>query len=254
MQFIDTHAHLYAKAFDSDRAAMMQRGFAQGIEKIILPNIDAESLDGLFALEAAYPEHCHALMGLHPCHVDANYREELAWVEQWLGQRPFKAVGEIGLDYYWSKEFVAEQQAAFRQQCQWALDYNLPVVIHARDSLDDILSILADFEGALRGILHCFSGSKEQAQRGIELGFHLGIGGVITYKKSGLAEVLADIPLKHLVLETDAPYLAPVPYRGKRNESSYIPHIAQKLADASGSSLEAVAETTSANAYELFDL
>ena len=253
MDFIDTHAHLYASAFEGDRTEMLNRAFAQGVNEILLPNIDAESLEGMFALEAAYPGRCHALMGLHPCHVEADYQAQLAWVEQWLSQRPFKAIGEIGLDYYWSKDFVAEQQAAFRQQCLWALDYNLPIVIHGRDSLDDLLSIVAEYPG-LRGVFHCFTGTVEQGQRAIELGFYLGIGGVLTYKKAGLDAVCAQLPLERLVLETDAPYLPPTPHRGKRNESSYIPLIAARLAEVQGLSLAEVAAQTTANARDLFGL
>ena len=250
---IDTHAHLYASQFDNDRDEVIQRALDNGIQHFFLPNIDESSIDGMLALEAQYPDHCHAMMGLHPCSVDANYKTVLSKMEEWFDKRPFCAVGEIGLDYYWSKEFVKEQKDAFRIQCRWAKELDLPIVIHARDSLDDLIEIVAEEKtDNFRGIFHCFGGSLEQAQKIIDLGFWMGLGGVLTFKKANLGAVIQHIDLKHLVLETDAPYLSPTPYRGKRNESAYVQYVAEKLADVKGISVKEVAEATSQNALEIF--
>lgn len=255
LMLIDTHTHLYASQFDQDRDEMLQRAIDQGVEHFFLPNIDLESIEGMLQLEADYPQHCHAMMGLHPCSVDANFEAALEVVKEWLDKRPFCAVGEIGLDYYWSKEFVTQQQEAFRIQCGWAKELDRPIVIHARDSIDDLIKIVREEKTEnFRGIFHCFGGTLEQAQQIIDLGFLLGIGGVLTFKKAKLDEVLEHIDLQHLVLETDAPYLSPTPYRGKRNESAYVKIIGEKLAEVKGISLEEVAETTSATALELFSL
>lgn len=252
---IDTHAHLYASQFKEDRAEMIQRAFDNGIEHLFLPNIDADSIPGMLALEEAYPNQCHAMMGLHPCSVDANYKATLAMMEKWFEERSFCAVGEIGLDYYWSKEFVAEQKDAFRTQCRWAKALDIPIVIHARDSLDDLIQIVKEEKtDNFRGIFHCFGGSLEQANQIIDLGFLMGLGGVLTFKKANLGAVVEHIDLKHLVLETDAPYLTPTPYRGKRNESAYIKIIAEKLAEVKGISVEEVGKVTSATALELFGI
>lgn len=250
---IDTHAHLYASQFEEDRTKMIQRAFDNGIEHLFLPNIDADSIPGMLELEKAYPNQCHAMMGLHPCSVDANYKETLAMMEKWFEERPFCAVGEIGLDYYWSKEFVSEQKDAFRTQCRWAKELDIPIVIHARDSLDDLIEIVREEKtDNFRGIFHCFGGSIEQANQIIELGFLMGLGGVLTFKKANIGEVVEQIDLKHLVLETDAPYLTPTPHRGKRNESAYIRLIAEKLAEVKGISVEEVGKVTSATALDLF--
>jgi len=251
---IDTHAHLYAKEFDFDRDAMVSRAIAQGVEKFFLPNVDLESIPRMLELEAKYPKRCFAMMGLHPCSVQADYKNVLAEIEKQLFARKFVAVGEIGLDYYWSKDFIDEQKDAFRIQCRWAVELDIPVIIHARDSIDDLIRIVAEEkkDERLRGIFHCFGGTKGQANQIIGLGFWMGIGGVLTYKKSGLDEIVKDIPLESLVLETDAPYLTPVPHRGKRNESSYLRFVAEKLADIKGLSLEQLAKTTSENALKIF--
>ena len=251
---IDTHSHIYASEFDFDRDAMMARAFSQGVEKIFLPNVDLESIPRMLELEAKYPNNCFAMMGLHPCSVGADYKEVLNTIESWLGRRKFVAVGEIGLDYYWSKEFVEAQKDAFRMQCRWAMELDIPIIIHARDSLDDLIQIVSEEkkDARLRGIFHCFGGTLEQAKQIMDLGFSMGIGGVLTYKKSGLDELVKSIPLEWLVLETDAPYLTPVPHRGKRNESGYIRIIAEKLAEVKGLSLEEVAEVTSRNAEKIF--
>jgi TatD DNase family protein len=251
---IDTHAHLYSKQFDSDRPEMMQRAFNVGLTHIFLPNVDSSSIEAMLALESAYPDRCFAMMGVHPCSIGADYERELAQAKEWLDRRPFVAVGEIGLDYYWSREFVTEQKAAFRTQLGWARSLGIPVAIHARDSMDDILDILEEFQdGSLRGVLHCFTGNLEQARRALALGFFLGLGGVLTYPKGGLEPVVRELPLDRLLLETDAPYLAPVPFRGKRNETAHLRHVAQKLAEVMDLSFEAIATATSANALRLFD-
>jgi len=250
---IDTHTHLYAQQFDKDRSEMMQRAMDQGVEHFFLPNIDADSIGPMLELEAQYPEHCHAMMGLHPCSVGADYKQQLAQVREWLDKRPFCAVGEIGLDYYWSKEFVEQQKQAFRTQCQWAKELDLPIVIHARDSLDDLIALVGEEKTPnFRGIFHCFGGTKEQAQQIIDLGFWIGLGGVLTFKNSKLDKVVKDIDLKHIVLETDSPYLTPTPHRGKRNESSYVKLVAQKLAAVKEVSLEEIARITSENALKIF--
>lgn len=253
---IDTHAHLYSDKFEEDRSEMMQRAFDAGLSHIFLPNIDSSSIGPMLALEAAYPQQCFAMMGLHPCSVGKNMEEELALVKNWLEKRPFVAVGEIGLDYYWSMEFVEEQKEAFRRQSRWAMQLNLPIVIHARDSIDDLIKLVEELqeEGPLRGVFHCFTGTLEQAQKIIELGFYLGFGGVLTFKKAGLDQLIPHLPLSKIVIETDAPYLSPTPKRGKRNESAYLLYVAQKMADIKGISLEELAQTLKANSLALFDL
>ncbi|MEM6700622.1 MAG: TatD family hydrolase, partial [Bacteroidota bacterium] len=246
---IDTHTHLYVEQFAADRAAVIDRAMEVGVQKFYLPNIDSEHIENLLALEAAYPEHCFPMMGLHPCSVKENYEEELAIVEQWLNKRSFVAVGEIGLDLYWDRTFFEQQKAAFRQQIQWAKELGLPIVIHSRESTWEVIEILrAAQDESLRGIFHCFGGNVEEAKAITELGFYLGIGGVLTFKKAKLDETLKEVDLQHIVLETDAPYLAPTPYRGKRNESAYIRIIAEKLAEVKGVSLKEVAAKTSQNA------
>ena len=253
MVLVDTHAHLYSNAFAADRHEMVQRALDAGVQQMLLPNIDVASIAGMLALEEAYPEHCFAMMGLHPCYVKDNYQEELAVVKSWLEKRSFPAIGEIGIDLYWDKTFVREQEEAFLTQVEWAKQYDLPIVIHSRESMDLILELLQPVRHPrLRGIFHCFSGSVPQAEAAIEMGFLLGIGGVLTFKKSGLDAVLSEIELQHLVLETDAPYLAPTPFRGKRNESSYVVKVAEKLAEVKGVSTSEVASVTTQNALQLF--
>ena len=251
--FIDTHSHLYANAFLGDLDAVMQRATDSGVQRFYLPAIDSASTEAMLNLETRFPGKCFAMMGLHPCHITENYREELAHVKSWLERRPFAAVGEIGLDHYWDKTHIKEQEAAFRIQIEWALEYQLPIVIHTRNAMQDTINIVKEYvPQGLRGIFHCFSGSYESACEIIKAGFYLGIGGVVTYPKAGLAEVLAQIDLGHIVLETDAPYLSPVPFRGKRNESSYLTYIADKLASIKGVPVETVADITTANAQKIF--
>lgn len=251
---IDTHTHLYGKQFDGDRKEMVQRALDAGVEKMFLPNIDSSSIESMLALEAAFPAHCFAMMGLHPCSVAANYQEELAIVREWLERRPFHAVGEMGIDLYWDKTFIKEQQDAFLIQCEWAKEFNIPIVIHSREATDLTIDLVREVKDEqLHGIFHCFTGTVEQAEKIMELGFYLGIGGVLTYPKAELDKVLEAITLDYIVLETDAPYLPPVPHRGKRNESAYIKLIAEKLAAVKGMTLEQIAAITTANAQRIFN-
>lgn len=253
IQITDTHTHLYVNSFKGDLPAVMERASAAGVSKFYLPAIDSETHDQMLQVEADYPGKCIAMMGLHPCSVEEDYKEELRIVGEWLAKRKFAAVGEIGLDYYWSDKFLNEQAAAFHQQIEWALQYEIPIVIHCRNAMDDTIQIVREHQfGKLRGIFHCFTGSAEQAQQIVDLGFYLGIGGVITYKNAGLAEALAGIDLEHLVLETDSPYLTPVPFRGKRNESGYLTYIIDKLAEVKNTDRETVARITSKNAEKIF--
>ncbi len=250
---IDTHAHLYASQFDKDRLEMIQRAIDADISAIYLPNIDKQSIEPMLSLEASYPDFCFAMMGIHPCAIKENYEEELAEVEKWLAKRTFCAIGEIGLDLYWDKTFFEQQKEAFRRQINWAKDLNLPIVIHSRESTWEVIEILRELKDEkLRGIFHCFGGTLAEANAIIELGFYLGIGGVLTYKKAKLDETLKLIDLEYLVLETDAPYLAPTPHRGKRNESAYVRTIAEQLASVKETTLEEVAEITSRNARQVF--
>lgn len=253
MQIIDTHTHLYSNSFLSDIEAVINRAEAEGVDRFYLPAIDSESHPAMLDLETRFPGKCIAMMGLHPVSVKEDYQAELNLVAEWLGKRKFAAVGEIGLDYYWDRSFDQQQIAAFHQQIEWALQYKLPIVIHSRESMDDCIRIVQEHQkGALGGIFHCFTGTEEQARQIIDAGFYLGIGGVLTYKKTTLPEVLKNIPLEHLVLETDAPYLPPVPFRGKRNESSYLKYVLEKLAEVKELPKEEVAKITTANAQKIF--
>ncbi|MBP6688207.1 MAG: TatD family hydrolase [Lacibacter sp.] len=252
MQIIDTHTHLYLEEFQPDIEDVLIRARAEGVTRFYLPNVDSSSIDDLLKLEDKHPE-CIAMMGLHPCYVKENVADELKLVEEWLKKRPFAAVGEIGLDYYWDKTFVAEQKDAFRKQINWAMELNLPIVIHSRDSMQDCIDIVKEHQnGNLLGIFHCFGGSPEEAKQIMDLGFLMGIGGVVTYKKSGLVEILPSISLEYLVLETDAPYLTPVPFRGKRNEPSYLKYVVDKIAEAMNIPVEEIAKQTTLNAQKLF--
>jgi len=252
MEIIDTHTHLYLEDFQADIEDVLGRARAEGVNRFYLPNIDSSSIDDLLKVEEKHPE-CIAMMGLHPCSVKENVADELKLVEEWLRKRPFAAVGESGLDYYWDKTFVAEQKDAFRKQISWALELNLPIVIHSRDSMQDCIDMVKEQQtGTLRGIFHCFGGSVDEAKQIMDLGFLMGIGGVVTYKKAGLAEVLPSIPLEYLVLETDAPYLTPVPFRGKRNEPSYLKYVVTKMAEAMNIPVEEIAKQTTFNAQKLF--
>ena len=256
--FIDTHTHLYAEEFKDDQKEVVEKAIKSGIEKLLLPNIDVESIEGMRQLVEQYPNNCYAMMGLHPGYVKEDWEAQLKTIEENLFAHPEKyiAVGEIGMDLYWDKTFQEQQALAFRKQVEWAKKLNLPIVIHARDAFDEIFEILDEINTPeLSGIFHCFTGNLEQTNRILNYGnFKLGIGGVLTYKKAEIDKVIANIDLKNLVLETDAPYLPPVPFRGKRNESSYILHIAEKLADVYSVSLKTIEEQTTQNALELFKL
>ena len=255
MTFIDTHTHLYLDAFDQDRDQVIQSALGNQVKIMLLPNIDSESVDSLHRLCDRYPGICLPMMGLHPTSVNASFEEEMQKIEKQFGQRPYVAVGETGMDLYWDRTFEREQEQAFRHQISLALANHLPVVIHSRNAAGRIIEILEDYrESRLTGVFHCFSGSLSQARQIIGMGFYLGIGGVLTFKKSGLEEVVRQAGLEHLVLETDAPFLAPVPYRGKRNESAWLPLIAEKLAEVTGTTPEHIAEVTTANAQKLFAL
>ena len=252
--WIDTHAHIYAEEFASDTAEMLARAQDEGIGKIFMPNIDHTSIDCMLKLEAKN-ESCIAMMGLHPCYVKKDFEKELYLVESWLAKRKFAAVGEIGTDLYWDKTFWDQQKEAFAIQVNWAKQYSLPVIIHCRESLDVTIEMVEQLKSEnLTGVFHCFGGSVEQAKRIIDLGFYLGIGGVATFKKGGLDAVLPDIPLTSIVLETDSPYLAPVPHRGKRNEPAYISFIGQRVSDIMKKPLEEIQQVTSANALKIFKI
>ncbi len=253
MIITDTHCHLYSDEFTGDIDDIIKRAVAEGVTKFYLPAIDSQAIDAMICLEERFPGKCIAMMGLHPCYVKENYKEELQIVKDWLAKREFAAVGEIGLDYYWDKTFVTEQVMAFKTQIEWSIHYGLPISIHTRNAMQETINIVKEYvPKGVRGIFHCFSGSFDSAKEIIRAGFYLGIGGVLTYKNGGLAEVLENIDLKHLVLETDAPYLTPVPFRGKRNESSYLKYIITKLAAVKKCSVEEVAAITTANAEKIF--
>jgi len=253
MELIDTHCHLYDQALAGDIDAVMSRALEAGVSRFYLPAIDRESETALLNLEKRYAGICFAMQGLHPCSVKADVEDALMHVERSLHERTFAAVGEIGLDFYWDRSFEKEQYHAFHQQIELAKTFGLPIVIHSRDSISQTIAAVREHQnGNLRGIFHCFNEDEQAAREIIELGFYMGIGGTVTYKNSKLPAVLSKIGLENIVLETDAPYLPPVPFRGKRNESSYIRYVAEKLAEVKGISLEEVSEITTANALKIF--
>ncbi len=253
MILIDTHTHLYLDTFDPDRERVVTSAIERGVRYMFLPNIDSSSIQPMLSLCDNFPENCFPMMGLHPTSVKDNYKKELETVNKWLTKKKFIAVGEIGIDLYWDKTYVAQQEAAFRFQIQLGIDHDLPLVIHSRDSMDKILDILKDYtDNDICGVFHCFTGTADQAAKIIRMGFYLGIGGVLTFKNSGLSNVLDSIDLQYILLETDAPFLAPVPFRGKRNESAYILLVAEKLAKVKGCSMGDVAKITTDNATTLF--
>jgi TatD DNase family protein len=255
LQFIDTHTHLYASEFDADRTAVVEKAIQNGVTHFFLPNIDIHSIQPMLDLVWSFPHHCFPMMGLHPCSVDQHVEAHLFQIQKWFKKRKFYAIGEIGLDYYWSTEFKAEQIRAFRMQIQWAIQQDLPIVIHSRNSNEDVIAILKEMKHPrLRGIFHCFGGNAAQAAEVVDLGFLLGIGGVLTFKNGGLDKAIEDISIEHLVLETDSPYLAPMPYRGKRNESFYILEVARKLAELKKVGLNQLAEITTQNAQKVFGM
>ncbi|CAL2102535.1 putative deoxyribonuclease YcfH [Tenacibaculum sp. 190130A14a] len=249
----DTHTHLYSEQFDEDRNDMMQRAKNAGISRFFIPAIDSSYTERMFDLEKNYPTDVFLMMGLHPTSVKENYQEELAHVKEWLDKRSFYAIGEIGIDLYWDKSFLPQQQEAFRTQIQWAKEKKLPIVIHCREAFDEIFEVLETEKSEdLYGIFHCFTGTLEQAQKAISYNMKLGIGGVATFKNGKIDKFLNQIDIKHVVLETDAPYLAPTPYRGKRNESSYITNVIDKLVDIYGLSFDEISEITTQNSKEVF--
>lgn len=255
MNLIDTHAHIYLAEFDKDRNEVLQRANAEGVNRILMPAIDSASHEGMLKIQSEYPDTCISMMGLHPCSVKENFLKELQIVEEYLGLRRFIAIGEIGLDFYWDISFKNQQYEAFSRQLEWAMHFDIPVSVHSRNATEDCIRVIGQHQkGKLKGVFHCFSGSREQAFQLIELGFYLGIGGVLTFKNAGLDHILKEIDLNHFVLETDSPYLAPAPFRGKRNECSYISRIAGKLADIKDLSPDEIATITTTNAEKLFGL
>ncbi|AXG69397.1 putative metal-dependent hydrolase YjjV [Kordia sp. SMS9] len=253
MIITDTHTHLYSEAFDEDRDEMMQRALQNGVQRFFVPAIDSAYTERMFQLEKDYPNEVFLMSGLHPTHVKENYKEELAHVEALLEKRKFCAVGEIGIDLYWDKTFLVAQQEAFQYQIQLAKKYKLPIVIHCRDAFDEVFEVLEkEKDDALFGIFHCFTGTKAQAEEAIGYQMKLGIGGVVTFKNGKIDKFLNEIPLEHIVLETDAPYLAPTPFRGKRNESSYVMNVLEKVASIYEKSIEEIAEITTKNSKAIF--
>jgi TatD DNase family protein len=252
---IDTHSHIYLSEFDADRSEMLANAEKEGVGLVLMPAIDASAHKLLIKTEMDFTGKCLAMMGLHPCSVKANFQEELGVVKSYFEARQFVAVGETGLDFYWDLAFTREQYQAFQTQIDLALQYDIPVVIHSRNSTDECIKTISEKQkGGLKGVFHCFSGTIEQARQIIDLGFYLGIGGVVTFKNSGLDKVMNEIDMEHVVLETDAPYLAPVPFRGKRNECSYLKYVVEKLSEIKDIGKEEIETITTANARELFGI
>ena len=253
MILTDTHTHLYSEEFDEDREKMIQSAIDSGVSRLFVPSIDSSYTQKMYALEAQYPENVFLMMGLHPCYVKENYEDELTHVITELARRKFAAIGEIGIDLFWEKSFLKQQQDVFLKQIQLAKQYKLPINIHCRDAFDEVLEILEQEKSAeLWGIFHCFTGDFNQAKQAVSCGMKLGIGGVATFKNGKINQFLNEIDLKHIVLETDAPYLAPIPYRGKRNESSYIKLIAEKLSEIYELPIEDIAAITTQNSKDVF--
>ncbi|WP_431125840.1 TatD family hydrolase [Flagellimonas flava] len=255
MVITDTHTHLYSEAFDEDRSQIIQSAMNLGVERFFIPAIDSTYTQSMLDLESDFPNNVFLMMGLHPTHVKENFREELQHVEEMLAKRKFYAVGEIGIDLYWDKSFLMQQQEAFIHQIRLAKKYQLPIVIHSRESFDEIFEVLEQEKSEdLYGIFHCFTGTLEQAHRAISFNMKLGIGGVATFKNGKIDQFLHEVDLEHIVLETDSPYLAPVPYRGKRNESSYIIKVLEKLSEIYGMRKEAIASITTENSKQVFGI
>ena len=253
--FIDTHTHIYTDAFDEDRDEAIKRAMAAGVSQLILPAIDSKTTAVMHEVKHNYPDYVHLMIGLHPTHVGVNADEELAHVKEQLDAHSFVAIGEIGMDLYWDKTYQIQQQEAFACQIKWALAADLPIVIHCRDAFEPVFEVLEGFKDArLRGVFHCFTGTKADAQRALDLNFYLGVGGVVTFKNGKIDQFLSDFPIEKILLETDSPYLAPTPHRGKRNESSYLPIVADKMAKLFNISIVEMARITSKNARQLFDL
>lgn len=255
MNFIETHAHIYSKKFDSDRKDVIYRSLEKGVRKIYMPNIDLPSIDAMLQVQEDFPGICIPMMGLHPCDVDVEFEKSLYIMEDWLNRHPFAAVGETGIDLYWDKTYFEQQQESLKIHIQWAKDRALPLVLHCRESMRETIELVKNLnDERLSGIFHCFSGTLDQAREIIEMGFYLGIGGTVTYKNNNVVDVLSEIGLDNVVLETDSPYLAPIPYRGKRNSPEYIPHIAEKIAEAASLDVGEVADITTKNALRIFNL
>ena len=252
---IDTHSHIYLPEFDADRAEMVKRAENEGISLILMPAIDNQTHSRMVGVEQDFSGTCRGMMGLHPCSVNARYQEELKIVQDHFEQREFVAVGETGLDFYWDRTFTKEQYESFQIQIELAMQYDIPIVIHSRNSIDECIKVIGNNQkGNLKGVFHCFSGNIEQAKQITELGFYLGIGGVITFKNSGLDQVMVDVDMTNVILETDAPYLAPVPFRGKRNECSYLKYVVEKLSEIKNISKDEIEMVTTENAKKLFSL
>ncbi len=256
MILTDTHTHLYSKDFEGESTILIQNAIDKGINRLFMPNVDSDSIGAMLQIEKQFPNNCFPMMGLHPCSVGPKYQQDISVVEYWLNKRKFIAVGEIGIDLYWDKTFFEQQQDAFRRQIELAKKYNVPYIIHSRNSFNEVMEIVSEFkDDNIKAIFHCFSGNVEQAEQVIAAGnFKLGIGGVVTFKNSGLDKVVEAIDLKHLVLETDAPYLAPVPHRGKRNDPDYLVLIAQRIAEIKNISIEEVAAITTQNSIDVFGI
>jgi len=252
---IDTHCHIYLEEFEADRPEMLSRAENEGVTLFFMPAIDSKTHENMVLLEENYKGKCLAMMGLHPGSVKEDFAGELKAARDWFEKRNFVAVGEIGLDFYWDKTFTIQQYEAFHTQIEWALEFDIPIVIHSRNAIDECINVVKEHqEGKLKGVFHCFSGSIEQAKQIIDLGLHLGIGGVVTFKNSGLDKVMNEVDMKHVVLETDSPYLAPVPFRGKRNECSYLKYVVEKLSELKEIPKKDIEDITTKNAEELFSL
>lgn len=255
MILTDTHTHLYSEAFDEDRSEMMQRAIEAGVKRFFIPAIDASYIPSMLELKNNYPDNVYLMAGLHPTHVKENYREELEVAARMIEEHDVYGVGETGIDLYWDKTFLKEQQEAFRIQINWAKELQLPVIIHCRDAFEEVFEVLeSELDDRLFGIFHCFTGTARDAQRAVDCNMKLGIGGVLTFKNGKIDKFLSEFPIEHMVLETDSPYLSPVPYRGKRNESSYLTLVAEKMAEVYGLSLEEVARITTANSKKVFGI
>jgi len=250
---VDTHAHIFLEEFKDDVDEVIQRAIDAGVEKILLPNIDVESIDDMLEIESKYPQVCHAMMGLHPCSVKHDFEKQLQVIEDWLSMRKFIAVGEIGTDLYWDKTFWEQQKQAFNIQCELAIKYNIPVAIHCRETIDETIDLVAGFKNQkLTGVFHCFTGTADQGKRIVDLGFYLGLGGVTTFKNGGLDKEIPDLDISRLVLETDSPYLSPAPERGKRNEPYKVSLVASKISEILNLPIDEVASLTTRNANDLF--
>lgn len=255
INYIDSHAHIYSEQFKSDRDEAIRKATEAGVTQILMPNIDHTSVEVMLRTESDHPGTCRAMMGLHPCSVQKHFEKELYEVEHWLGKRKFIAIGETGIDLYWDKTFLAQQQEALRIQLTWAKQYQIPIVLHTREAFNETYELVAQAQdGTLQGVFHCFSGTAEEAEKATKLGFYLGIGGVATFKNGGLDKVLPGVALNKILLETDCPYLAPIPYRGKRNEPAYLPLIAKRIAEIKEVSVEELVLNCTANTKKLFNL